>query len=133
MRFPRQREALKFLDPGILTTLIPATFGRSILYTTTTTQRGLCTECSVSILVQSQSHKSLPGGGGVQNLSSHTRSAPAHLQRTGTPLAGTGPTADAGSRPDMTHLRVMKRRAANRTGTNGVSTDGVTAIFCLFF
>ena len=39
-------------------------FGRPNLYTTTT-QRGRCTEASVSILVRSQSRKSLPGGGGV--------------------------------------------------------------------
>ena len=42
-----------------------AVYGRPILYTTTTTQRGLCIEAFVSILVQSQSQKSLPGGGGV--------------------------------------------------------------------
>ena len=38
--------------------------GRPILYTTTT-QRGWCIEVFVSILVQSQSQTSLPGGGGV--------------------------------------------------------------------
>ena len=45
-------------------------FGRLNLYTTTT-QRGWCIEVFVSILVQSQSQTSLPGGGGVENLSSH--------------------------------------------------------------
>ena len=44
--------------------------GRPNLYTTTT-QRGGCIEASVSILVQSQSEKSLPGGGGVHNVVSH--------------------------------------------------------------
>ena len=39
--------------------------GRPILYTTTTTQRGWFIEAFVSILVQSQSQKSLPGAGGV--------------------------------------------------------------------
>ena len=48
----------------------PPLFGRPILYTTTT-QRAWCTEAFVSILAQSQSQKSHPGGGGVQNLSSH--------------------------------------------------------------
>ena len=42
--------------------------GRPILYTTTTTQRGWCIEAFVSILVQSQSQKTLPGGGVVQNI-----------------------------------------------------------------
>ena len=46
-------------------------FGGPNLYTTTTTQRGWCIEAFVSILVQWQSHKSLPGGDGVWNLCSH--------------------------------------------------------------
>ena len=41
-----------------------ASLGRPILCTTTT-QRGWCREVFVSIPVQSQSQKSLPGGGGV--------------------------------------------------------------------
>ena len=45
-----------------------AILGRPILYTTTTTtttQRGWCIETFVSILVQSQSRKSLPGSDGM--------------------------------------------------------------------
>ena len=50
--------------------------GRPVLYTTTTTttttttQRGWCIEAFVTILAQSQSQKSDPGGGVVQHLSS---------------------------------------------------------------
>ena len=40
------------------------TFRKTVLYTTTT-QRGWYIEAFVSILVQSQSRTSLPGGGGV--------------------------------------------------------------------
>ena len=40
-------------------------FGRPILYTTTTTQRGWCMEAFVPILAPLQSLKWLPGGGGV--------------------------------------------------------------------
>ena len=41
--------------------------GRPILYTTTTqtTHKGWCIEAFVSIMLQSQSQQSLPGGGGV--------------------------------------------------------------------
>ena len=42
-----------------------AHLGRTILYTTTTTQRGWCIEAFVSILAHLQSLKLLPGGGGV--------------------------------------------------------------------
>ena len=44
-------------------------FGRPNLYTTTT-QRGWCIKAFVSMIVLSQSQKTLPGGG-VWNLSSH--------------------------------------------------------------
>ena len=49
--------------------IIVIIIGRPILYTTTS-QRGWCIEAFISILVQPQSQKSLPGGGGVQNLTS---------------------------------------------------------------
>ena len=45
--------------------------GRTILYTATT-QRGWCIEAFVSIILQSQSQKSLPGGGGVYHMFPHT-------------------------------------------------------------
>ena len=47
-----------------LTSINYSNFGRAILYTATT-HWGWCTEAFVSILAQSQSQKSLPGGGGV--------------------------------------------------------------------
>ena len=42
-------------------------FGRPILCAAATTQRGLCVEAFVSILSQSQSQKSLPGGGDIES------------------------------------------------------------------
>ena len=41
----------------------------TILYITTTTQRGWCLEVFVSSIKHFQSQTSVPGGGGVQNLS----------------------------------------------------------------
>ena len=86
--------------------------------TTTTTQRGWCTEPFVSILAHLQSQKSLPGGGGVQDLFSHLSCLASAGWR---PASRPGPR---GSRPSAAEPPPPGR-------TNG-SGDSVFSRFLLF-